>query len=197
MGELTVDGLNADVATLLMALGSHSLIGLMFGIEKIWMRVTFLAMSLLPMTAMVYTGTRGGMLAFVAGAAVYVLPYCGSKRKKAAILGVTIAVVFMVYTVVNNQDVLLRFEKLYNTGDSSGRDKIYAASIKMIAEKPLLGWRPIVFTYELGPRAGKMVRIHTILFSTCCWRVVYLALHLSLLASDYVCRQHGQLESIA
>jgi len=157
-GRLTVEGLNADGATLLMALGAHALIGLGFGTEQrlrnIWMRVTFLAMALVPLTAMVYTGTRGGIIAFLAGVVLYVLPYCGSKRKMAAVVGATIAVVCVVYLVVNNQDIWSRFEKSYNTGDSSGRDRIYAASIEMISEKPLLGWRPIVFIDQLGPRAG-------------------------------------------
>jgi O-antigen ligase len=156
--RLTVAGFNADAFALMMALGAQALIGVSIDqtLRNIWMRVTFLAMSLLPSTAMIYTGTRGGIIAFLAGAALYLLPYCGSKRKMAAILGATIAVVCVVYIVVNNQNILLRFERFYNTGDTSGRDRIYAASIEMISEKPLLGWQPIVLGYELGPRVGKV-----------------------------------------
>jgi O-antigen ligase len=112
-------------------------------------------MSLLPLTAMVYTGTRGGIIAFVAAVALYVLPYRGSKRKMVAIWGAAIAVVGVVYMVVNTPTILLRLEKTYNTGDMSGRNRIYAASIEMISEKPLLGWQPVVFAYELGGRVGK------------------------------------------
>ena len=66
----------------------------------------------------------------------------------------TIAVVGVVYIVLNDQNTLSRLERTYNTGDTAGRDRIFAASIEMISEKPLLGWRPIVWAYELGPREG-------------------------------------------
>jgi O-antigen ligase len=155
--RMSAGGYNADAFAFIMALGAQALIG--FGIDQTprntWRRVTFMAMSLLPLTAMVYTGTRGGIIAFVAAVALYVLPYRGSKRKMVAIWGAAIAVVGVVYMVVNTPTILLRLEKTYNTGDMSGRNRIYAASIEMISEKPLLGWQPVVFAYELGGRVGK------------------------------------------
>jgi O-antigen ligase len=154
-GRLTIDHVNADGVAGMMALGAHAFIGLSIDqtLRNRWIRVTFMALALFPLTAMVYTGTRGGILAFLAGVALYVLPYCGSKRKIAAIVGATIAVVSVVYTVVNNQSVYTRFEKSYDTGHMSGREKIYPASIEMISEKPLLGWGPIMLLFELGPRS--------------------------------------------
>jgi O-antigen ligase len=155
--RMSAGGYNADAFAFIMALGAQALIG--FGIDQrpqnIWRRVTFIAMSLLPLTAMVYTGTRGGVIAFVAAVALYVLPYRGSKRKMVAIWGATITVVGVVCIVVNTPNILSRLEKTYNTGDMSGRDRIYAASIEMISEKPLLGWQPVVFVYELGGRVGR------------------------------------------
>jgi O-antigen ligase len=156
-GRFTVAGLNADGAGSLMALGAHALLGLGVGSEQMrrkrWMRVTCLAMALLPLMAMVYTGTRGGVVAFLAGSLLYITSNYSSRQKKVAIVGVTIAVVCVVYLVINYPGIWSRFEKSYDTGDSSGRDRIYRASLEMIAEKPLLGWRPIVLAYELGPRA--------------------------------------------
>src|SRR5262249_18392152 len=121
---------------------------------NIWTRVTFMAMAMLPLTAMVYTGSRGGIVAFLIGVVLYALPYCGSKRKILAILGVAIAVVGLVYTAVNDQSTLSRLERTYENGDTAGRDKITAASIEMISEKPLLGWQPVVLWYELGARTS-------------------------------------------
>jgi O-antigen ligase len=153
-GRLSTAGFNPNGLAIIMALGSQALIG--FGIEQtrrnIWMRVTFMAMSLFPLTAMVYTGSRGGIVAFLIGVALYALPYRRSKRKMIAILGVTIAVVSIIYAVVNDEATLSRFERSYDTGDTAGRDQIFAASIEMIAEKPLLGWGPVVLWYELGTR---------------------------------------------
>jgi O-antigen ligase len=155
-GRLSTVGTDPNTCAILMALAAQALIGL--SIEqtgrKPWMRLTFMALSLFPLAAMVYTGSRGGILGFLAGVAVYVLPYRNSKRKMTAILGVTIAVVGVVYIVVNDQSTLSRFESSYDTGETAGRDKLFAASKEMIAEKPLLGWGPIVWTYELGAREG-------------------------------------------
>jgi len=53
---------------------------------------------------------------------------------------------------------LLRWKKTYETGNTAGRDTIFAASVDMIAEKPLLGWGPIVLSYELGPRVKQVYR---------------------------------------
>jgi O-antigen ligase len=142
---------------MIMALGAQALIG--FGIEQTrrntWMRVTFMALSFSPLAATVYTGSRGGIIACLAGAALYALPYRRPKRKMTAILGAIIAIVGVVYIMVNDQSTLSRLEMSYNTGDSAGRDRIFAASIEMISEKPLLGWQPVVWAYELGPREGR------------------------------------------
>jgi O-antigen ligase len=156
-GRLSVAGSDPNICAIIVALGAQALIG--FGIDQIrrniWMRVTFMAISLFPLTAIVYTGSRGGIIAFLAGVAVYALPYRSSKRKMTAILGVAIAVIGVVYSVVNDQNTLSRLESSYNTGDTAGRDKLIAASREMISEKPLLGWGPIVWTYELGAREGQ------------------------------------------
>ena len=155
--RLSFVGANPNAFAVLMALGAQGLIG--FGIEQIrrntWMRVTFMALSLVPLTTMVYTGSRSGIIAFLAGVAVYALPYRSSKRKMAAILGVTIAVVGVVYIVVNDPNTLSRLEFSYQTGDTAGRDRLFTAAREMISEKPLLGWGPKVYLYELGVREGK------------------------------------------
>jgi O-antigen ligase len=72
----------------------------------------------------------------------------------AAIFAVTIVVFGVAYSVVNNQRIAERFERTYETGDTTGRDKIFAATVAMIAEKPLFGWRPMVLYHELGIRLG-------------------------------------------
>src|SRR5215475_5330633 len=158
-GRLSVAGANPNVLAVFMGLTAQALIG--FGIDQtlrnIWLRVTCMAMSLLPLTAMVYTGSRGGIIAFLTGVAVYALPYRGSKRKMAAILGIAIAVVGVIYVVLNDQMTLSRFERSYYTGETARRDAIFANSIEMISAKPFLGWQPIVFNYELGPRIGRKV----------------------------------------
>jgi O-antigen ligase len=155
-GRIATAGSNPNAFAIPMALGAQVLIG--FSIDQIrrniWMRATFMALALLPLTAMVYTGSRGGLIAFLTGVAVYALPYRSSKRKMTAILGVAIAVIGVVYVAVNDQSTLSRLESSYNTGDTAGRDKLIVASREMISEKPLLGWGAIAWSYELGAREG-------------------------------------------
>jgi O-antigen ligase len=159
-GRVSAAGFNPNGLAVILALGTQALIG--FSIDRtlrnIWVRVTYVAMSLLPLTAMVYTGSRGGMTAFVTGVALYALPYRQSKRKMFAILAVAIAVVGVMYAVVSDESALLRWKKTYETGNTSGRDTIFAASVDMIAEKPLFGWGPIVLYYTLGPRVRQVNR---------------------------------------
>jgi O-antigen ligase len=166
-GRLSTMGANPNGLAALMALTAQALIGLgiYHTLGNIWMRVTCMAMSLVPITAMVYTGSRGGMLAFLTGIVAYALPYSGSKRKMTAILGVAIAVVGVIYTVISDQTTLSRVESSYYKDETAGRDKLFAAAKEMIAEKPLLGWQPIVFNYELGARTGRrVVDAHNLFF---------------------------------
>jgi len=159
-GRVSAAGFNPNGLAVILALGAQALIGFSMDqtLRNIWVRVIYMAMSLLPLTAMVYTGSRGGMTAFVTGVVLYALPYRQSKRKMLAILGVAIAVVGVMYAVVSDESALLRWKKTYETGNTAGRDTIFAASVDMIAEKPLLGWGPIVLSYELGPRVKQVYR---------------------------------------
>jgi O-antigen ligase len=154
--RLSVAGYDPNGLAVIMAMGAQAFIG--FGIDpnlrNIWMRVIYMAMSLVPLTALVYTGSRGGIMAYMTGVALYAVPYRGSKRKMAAILGATIAVGGVLYIAVNNQNFMSRFESTLVTGDTAGRGQLFRASIEMIAEKPLLGWGPDVFGRELARREG-------------------------------------------
>jgi O-antigen ligase len=158
-GRLSAMSANPNGLACYMGMAAQVLIG--FGIEhtyrKRWRQVTFLVLSLLPLTAMVYTGSRGGMLASMTGITVYALPYCRAKRKMMAILGIAIAIVSVIYLVLNDQSTRSRFERTYEQGETAGRNNIFAAAVEMISEKPLLGWGNMAGP-ELGSRTGKWSR---------------------------------------
>jgi O-antigen ligase len=158
--RLSAAGFNPNGFAVIMALGTQTLIWFGIGqtLRNRWVRMASLAMSTVSLAAMVYTGSRGGIAAFVIGTVLYALPYRRSKRKMIAILGVAIAIVSIAYTVVHNQGTLSRFEETYETGSTTGRSTIFAAAIEMIFEKPLLGWQPLMHSYELGSRLGVVVR---------------------------------------
>ena len=74
-----------------------------------------------------------------------------------AILGIAIAVVGVIYLVLNDQSTMSRFERTYEQGETAGRNQIFAAAVEMISEKPLLGWGNMAGP-ELGSRTGKWSR---------------------------------------
>jgi O-antigen ligase len=63
-----------------------------------------------------------------------------------------LAIVAVGYFISQNSTILTRLEQTYESGDLSGRLGIYTESIGMISERPIFGWRPVEFWYELGRR---------------------------------------------
>ena len=157
---MTAAGFNPNEFGMIIALATVALIGL--GLDKTLrstrVRVTFVAMCLPLLTALVRTGSRNGILIFLVGVALYPLPYRRSKRKMTAIMWAAISVIGIIVMVVRDPIALSRWQRTYESGDTAGRDKIFTASAAMISEKPFFGWQPIVFNYELGPRVGKLRR---------------------------------------
>src|SRR5262245_49942873 len=119
-------------------------------------RMNFLLVALtLPiLLAMISTGSRGGIAAFVVGSAVYLLPYWKKKRALAAIGFAALATIAIVYLIATTPDLLARWQDSYYEGKLSNRETIFAASVEMISEKPIFGWGPIEYGYVLGLRGG-------------------------------------------
>jgi O-antigen ligase len=121
---------------------------------KRWKR-TLLFTGLLPMLIlMVRTGSRGGLLAFVVAMAWYLIPIGRKGRRIVAIAIGAAALVGVVYMVVKDPQTLQRFTKSVQEGDTAGRDIIFERARGMIKEKPIFGWGPIEYLYELGTRTG-------------------------------------------
>jgi len=104
--------------------------------------------------ALVLSGSRGGVLAFFIGSAIYLLPYRRSKRVLMAIVFAAFAISSVVYLVVKNSDFRGRWEETYYEGNLAGRDEIFSVAWEMILERPLLGWQPVNSFWELGRRIG-------------------------------------------
>ena len=118
-------------------------------------RKLFLIILSLPLfAAVVLSGSRGGVLAFLIGGMVYLIPYRRSKRVLGAIFIATLAISAVVYFVATNSDFLERWNQTYYEGSLAGREKIFPAATEMILERPLLGWQPVDWYYELGRRIG-------------------------------------------
>jgi O-antigen ligase len=115
----------------------------------------FLIILSLPLfAAIVLSGSRGGVLAFLMGGMVYLFPYRRSKRVLAGIFIATLAISAVLYFVATNSDFLERWNRTYYEGSLEGREDIFAVAAEMISERPILGWQPIDYYYELGRRIG-------------------------------------------
>lgn len=100
------------------------------------------------------SGSRAGILAFIIGCLAYGVPHWKTKKTLAAVSLGTLAVVVGIYLTVSNPDSLERWQQTYYEGDLASRQRIFPTAIEMFFEKPIFGWRPIEFWYELGFRLG-------------------------------------------
>jgi O-antigen ligase len=151
-GRETAMGENPNAVAANSALAIVIILGLLLYTSH---KKLFLVILSLPLFgAMVLSGSRGGVLAFVIGSAIYLLPYRRSKRVLTAIVFATFAISAVVYFVAKNSDFLERWEQTYYEGNLAGRENIFPIASEMILERPLLGWQPVNSGYELGRRFG-------------------------------------------
>jgi O-antigen ligase len=90
----------------------------------------------------------------VIGCSIFLMPYRHSRRKMMALALGTFGILTVAYLVVQDPEASDRWLMAYE-GDTAGRDKIIAAAIEMIAEKPIWGWQPTVAFLERAWRLGR------------------------------------------
>jgi O-antigen ligase len=156
-GRAGAMGLNLNTFAILMALAAVTLIGLQLsGSFKRFTTILLSAGLVLPLLlVLVNTASRSGIGAFVIGSLAYVPSIPRSKRKFIAILIILIAAVATVYAVINSPVLVERWEQAFYEQNFSGRSDIYPAAIEMFSERPIFGWHPITYWYELGRRHGQ------------------------------------------
>jgi O-antigen ligase len=76
----------------------------------------------------------------------------GFKVKVGAII--LVSVVFIVIVSQNIEAVAQRWTRTVAEGDTSGREEIYARSLEMFRDRPMLGWG-LYHQNELGARLGR------------------------------------------
>src|SRR5262249_33762112 len=107
------------------------------------------------LTLMLKTGSRGAIVILITGYLVYMLPIVSVKSRW---IGIVVAVPGMSAAgniAAGSAVYSERWKQTYYEGKVSGRDKIYAASIEMILERPVFGWHPVLHWDELGSRLGR------------------------------------------
>jgi hypothetical protein len=127
-------------------------IGLVLLIGLTWNRARFaawvvLAVGLPTVTLTILsTGSRGGLVALLAGLVVLALPTVmtgrGLSRVKHVILMISITGM-LIYGITTNNIVTERWSRTFRAGDFSRRELLYPRAVEMIIRKPMLGWGPM------------------------------------------------------
>jgi len=155
--RLTAFGQNENNAAMILAGGLIALLGLGYGRARplFTPRVLLLPGCILIAYATVETGSRGGLLALVAGLVTLFLArrenVWGRVRSGAiavAVLGVIAAFAYATPVMHN------RLRETAESGAMAGREDLYPIVAQMFLEKPIIGWGPMNNQYELSIREG-------------------------------------------
>ena len=145
-GRISILGQDPNVAAGFFALGGICIAGdsRMFASRWFIVRIllSLLAVSALLM-AILQTGSRGGLIVFVAGILGLVL--CGGKAtrmKRLLIAGAVIGAlgVMIVREFQQGTDTATRLIDSWDKGDTAGRTQIYDVAWEMVRERPLPGY---------------------------------------------------------
>ena len=110
-----------------------------------------LGMLTVPMlVGMVNTGSLAGIGALMIGFGVYLLPYWRSRGRLTAIILAVLGLAATTYLVMH-APAADRWQSA-SEGKFAGREDIFPAAIEMSLERPFLGWKPLMSSYELGRR---------------------------------------------
>jgi O-antigen ligase len=150
--RITAFGQNANLSAMIMAVGAVILLTLRPKLLT-WPIVGVVGL------AIIQTGSRGGLICFIAGVLVWAV---GSGRTTATrvrgLAGGVVLLGVLAFGVLHDDMLRTRLLDSAESGALAGRERIYPAAISMISERPLLGWGPIENQFEIGARIGEEKR---------------------------------------
>jgi O-antigen ligase len=144
------------VAPTSLALGLVMLLGLWLSLphKRLIATVVTTGSMLALAAAIVYTGSRSAVLMSMIGLLLYLMPYLNRRWRVPHIIVGAIAIAGLTYIAATTPVFSDRWREFSEGGDTSGRDMIFETAAEMISERPLFGWQPVQFEYELGQRTG-------------------------------------------
>ncbi|MDH3599397.1 MAG: O-antigen ligase family protein [Candidatus Tectomicrobia bacterium] len=150
----TVFGEDPNMLAVKMALAVVMGIGIV--LHKInhhsWEKILVIALLPSLIVGILATGSRTGAASLIIGSAVYLLPSGRARRKITTIVLAFFSLIALVYIVAHDSSSSSRWSQTYHEGKTSGRDRIYQAAIEMAKERPIFGWQPEAFLFELEKR---------------------------------------------
>ena len=155
-GRISAIGQNANSLAGMMALAILIIISLCIrkSFKHFLSRILLSALILPLLLAIVKTGSRGGTLVVLSGFLVYLLPYRRSKRAVAVMILTICGIGVLLYLIATEPLMTKRWQRAQE-GDLATRQSTIPAALEMSIERPLFGWHPVEFRYELGARVGQ------------------------------------------
>lgn len=152
----TVLGNNPNTVATVWALAVIMLAGLCLNSAYSYLtRLLIVGLSMPLLAGLVNTGSRAGIGALLIGFLVYLVPHWRSQRKLVTIFLALLGIAATAYFVVNSPAAAQRWQETFHEGKLAGREKIIPAALGMVAERPIFGWQPVRFQYELGRRVAE------------------------------------------
>jgi len=161
--RVTAFGQNANFSAILLAAGLVTLLGLAYGRRGTSraIRLAALPIGVLIGTAIIETGSRGGLLALGGGLVALMFTAGGSLKVRLRNGAVTaLALGVLAYAAFTATVMKNRLEATAETGTLAGREQLWPSLVDMALEKPLAGWGPINNQYEVAARTTDMAREH-------------------------------------
>jgi len=138
----------------ILSLALLVLVGLAYGGVKNPIRSKWLVWLLFAVIgfAVIETGSRGGLLAFVAGLSFIVLRKGSIKTKMRNALVLVLGAALLSFIAFESELFRSRFDRAVEEGDLARREQIYPTAWEMFLERPLIGWGGKGSEFELGAR---------------------------------------------
>jgi O-antigen ligase len=168
-GRVSAFGDNPNATANVLTLGLLALVGLVYDRDKVSSMMRLLAWLGLGViaTMIVFTGSRGAIIAIMVGFSPFFLrakrvPAWLKARlrglKLKAGLTVAVAIILVIGVSYYYEPARKRWEQTIVEGSLASREKIFPAAVGMFLESPLFGWGPVRHYYELGSRLGDQIR---------------------------------------
>jgi O-antigen ligase len=151
--RVTMLGQNANLSAIILSAGLVVVVGLHASRDDRLPRLGVLTWPVVALlgTAIVQTGSRGGLLCAGLGVATFLFRgRSPGQRLRNGLLALA-AVGVLAWVALHSPMMRGRFEQAEG-GQLAGREVIYPTALEMFSERPLLGWGPIDNQFEIARR---------------------------------------------
>src|SRR5262245_1608824 len=137
-----------------ISMGLVALAGFSFGRNKTspWVKYVSAPLVAVMVGAIIDTGSRGALLALGIGFAAFAIRGKTLWAKARSLILVLAVLGGLVLVVLQTPSLVSRYERTVYENNMAGREKIFPAAWDMFKEKPLIGWGPADYMYELEKR---------------------------------------------